>query len=305
MQTGRLLQEMERIDPAAGEFSQMQQQALGNTQELLSGLARYGDKIQIDPARLAAIEERLNLIHSLKRKYGRTIGEINVFGDEALGRLKLLESRGEEVARLDADISRCERDALNMAAQLTVERRSAAPKLTKAALRELTDLGFRQSSFGIDLSRRPQLEPSGLDAVEFQFAPNPGEPARPLRAIASSGELARVMLALKTALAAEDDVPLLVFDEVDANVGGETAHVVGQKMKQISRRRQVLCITHLPQVAVHAGAHYMVSKAIRSGRTESQVSLLDPSDRLDEIARMLGGGAAARHHAEEMLAACR
>jgi DNA repair protein RecN (Recombination protein N) len=126
-----------------------------------------------------------------------------------------------------------------------------------------------------------------------------------LRAIASSGELARVMLALKTALAAEDDVPLLVFDEVDANVGGETAHVVGQKMKQISRRRQVLCITHLPQVAVHAGAHYMVSKAIRSGRTESQVSLLDPSDRLDEIARMLGGGAAARHHAEEMLAACR
>ena len=138
--------------------------------------------------------------------------------------------------------------------------------------------------------------------MEFQFAPNPGEPARPLRAIASSGELARVMLALKTVLAAEDSIPVLIFDEVDANVGGETAHAVGDRMRQISDQRQVLCITHLAPVAAAAQTHYVVSKAVIDGRTESNIQRLTDSDRVDEIARMLGGKVgAARKHAEELL----
>ena len=142
----------------------------------------------------------------------------------------------------------------------------------------------------------------GLDTLEFQFAPNPGEPARPLRAIASSGELARVMLALKTVLAAEDQIPVLVFDEVDANVGGETANAVGEKMKQIAQKRQVLCITHLPQVAAPASAHYLASKQTKGGRTTSEITLLNAKDRVIELTRMLGGQTdAARKHAEALL----
>jgi DNA repair protein RecN (Recombination protein N) len=143
---------------------------------------------------------------------------------------------------------------------------------------------------------------SGLDAIEFQFAPNPGEPPRPLRAIASSGELARVMLALKTVLATADRIPVLVFDEVDANVGGETAHAVGNKMREIARRRQVLCITHLPQVAAPASAHYVATKQVQGGRTISEITLLEAKDRVTELARMLGGQTdAARKHAEALL----
>ena len=142
----------------------------------------------------------------------------------------------------------------------------------------------------------------GFDTIEFQFAPNPGEPARPLRAIASSGEMARVMLALKTVLAAEDEIPLLIFDEVDANVGGETAKVVGEKMKQIAAKRQVLCITHLPQVAAPADAHYVVTKQVMGGRTISQIEQLDKKSRVVELTRKLGGGSdAVRKHAEALL----
>jgi DNA repair protein RecN (Recombination protein N) len=143
---------------------------------------------------------------------------------------------------------------------------------------------------------------SGSDAIEFQFAPNPGEPAQPLRAIASSGELARVMLALKTVLAAQDRIPVLVFDEVDANVGGETANAVGEKMQQIAQKRQVICITHLPQVAAPASAHYVAVKQVKSGRTVSQITLLEKPDRVTELARMLGGQSdAARKHAQALL----
>jgi DNA repair protein RecN (Recombination protein N) len=148
----------------------------------------------------------------------------------------------------------------------------------------------------------PTLRQTGLDEIEFQFAPNPGEPARPLRAIASSGEMARVMLALKTVLAVEDEIPVLIFDEVDANIGGETANAVGEKMKQIAIRRQVLCITHLPQVAAPADAHYVVTKQVKDGRTTSDIKLLDKKSRVTELARMLGGQSdAARKHAEALL----
>lgn len=146
------------------------------------------------------------------------------------------------------------------------------------------------------------MSPTGADAAEFLFAPNPGEPPQPLRAIASSGEMARVMLAIKTVLAAQDQIPLLIFDEVDANVGGETARVVGEKMQQIGKQRQVLCITHLPPVAAVAAQHFVVEKEISDGRTISKITRLDHEQRIKELARMLGGQTSgARQHAEEML----
>jgi DNA repair protein RecN (Recombination protein N) len=176
----------------------------------------------------------------------------------------------------------------------------------------LSDLGFKQSKFDVgiatlssqEITQHATCNTTGLDTIEFQFAPNPGEPAKPLRAIASSGELARVMLALKTVLAAEDEIPVLVFDEVDANVGGETANAVGEKMRQIADKRQVLCITHLPQVAAAGTAHYVVSKQVKEGRTISEISLLNKKDRVTELTRMLGGQTdAARKHAEALLKA--
>jgi DNA repair protein RecN (Recombination protein N) len=191
------------------------------------------------------------------------------------------------------------------------------PQLAKAVGKQLEDLGFKQSKFDIKQemadgrwqmgngspnSHLSSPNSSGFDSIEFQFAPNPGEPAKPLRAIASSGEMARVMLALKTVLAAEDEIPVLIFDEVDANVGGETANAVGEKMKQIAAKRQVLCITHLPQVAAPADAHYVVTKQVKNGRTISEIELLGKKERVTELARMLGGQSdAARKHAEALL----
>jgi DNA repair protein RecN (Recombination protein N) len=192
---------------------------------------------------------------------------------------------------------------------LSASRKRVIPKLAKAASAQLADLGFKQARFDAVLSElRPAAgsqtiaSTTGCDSIEFQFAPNPGESPRPLRAIASSGEMARVMLALKTVLAAQDEVPVLIFDEVDANVGGETANAVGEKMRQIGVKRQVLCITHLPQVASAASTHFAVTKSSQEGRTVTEIQRLEGSSRVAELSRMLGGQTgAARKHAESLL----
>ena len=186
---------------------------------------------------------------------------------------------------------------------LSVRRRKLIPQLSKLVSRQLSDLGFKRGHFEAALNLNQELRHfSGFDTIEFQFAPNPGEPPRPLRAIASSGELARVMLALKSVLAEQDQVPVLIFDEVDANIGGETANAVGQKMQRIAGNRQVLCITHLPQVAAPASAHYVVTKHVNEGRTTSRIKLIEGSERVTELARMLGGQTeAARRHAQALI----
>ncbi|HEY9175739.1 MAG TPA: DNA repair protein RecN [Verrucomicrobiae bacterium] len=305
---GRTLQELRRVDAAAEPLASLHEQAVATLRELQGALSQYADKVDVDPARLQELEERLNLIQSLKRKYGASLTEILAFGDEAKRKLQHLEQRDAELVRLDGELKRIEADLWRAGRQLSARRRKVIPQLGKAVSRQLTDLGFRQSKFDIAITTAEaadcvsHLTLHGLDTIEFQFAPNPGEPAKPLRAIASSGELARVMLALKTVLAAEDEIPVLVFDEVDANVGGETANVVGEKMRQIAAKRQVLCITHLAPVAAPADAHYVVTKEVKSGRSLSEIRLLDRKSRVTELARMLGGQTdAARKHAESLL----
>jgi DNA repair protein RecN (Recombination protein N) len=270
---------------------------------LQSALRRYGDGIEVDPSRLREMEERLNLMQSLKRKYGASLAEVMAFGAEAAEKLAALEQREGELARLKAALEKVSQEIIAAGRELSGLRRKSIPKLSKAAMNQLRDLGFRQCHFEVAIrTEEASARPSGLDEIEFLFAPNAGEPARPLRAIASSGEMSRVMLALKTVLAAEDEIPLLVFDEIDANVGGETAPVIGEKMEQIARQRQVICITHLPPVAARASAHYVVSKRAEGGRTVSEITLLPPDERVHEIARMLGGQSeGARRHAAEML----
>ena len=304
---GRQLQELKRIDPPAGCVLSLHEQAVQAIRDVQSDLRGYADGIQLDPERLAALEERLNLVQNLKRKYGSTVDDIIAFGDEARTKLDQLEQRDALVAKLKAERKKFRDELTRLGAKLSGERKKVIPRLAKAAMAQLQDLGFKQSHFDIALTSAGLPETgavpaSGLDSIEFQFAPNPGEPPRPLRAIASSGEMARVMLALKTVLAAADSIPILVFDEVDANVGGETASVVGQKMRQIAAQRQVLCITHLPAVAASADAHYVVSKSVKDGRTISEITLLDVKERVTELARMLGGQSdAARQHAEALL----
>jgi DNA repair protein RecN (Recombination protein N) len=258
--------------------------------------------VEVDPARLGQLEHRLDLIHSLRRKYGATLADVIAFGTDAETKLRQLESRDTELARIKSETEKLRLEMTKVGGELSAQRRKAGPKLAKAAAQQLQSLGFQQSHFDVAISSSAGFAPSGMDEIEFEFAPNAGEPARPLRAIASSGEMSRVMLALKTVLAAEDEIPLLVFDEIDANVGGETAAVVGEKMAQIARRRQVICITHLPAVAASADSHYVVTKRQSEGRTLSEISLLDPSGRIQELTRMLGGqGDAARRHAEALL----
>ncbi len=318
---GRVLAELQRVDAGAANLTELHSQATETLRELQNELSRYADKVDVDPARLAELEERLNLLHTLKRKYGATLAEVIAFDDEAKQKLQSLESRDAELTRLNAALEKLDAEISSAGKKLSAARKKVIPSLAKAVGKQLADLGFKQSKFDVEIKplnrpsatfspsdrekdgmRGAQFSSTGFDEIEFQFAPNPGEPAKPLRAIASSGEMARVMLALKTVLAAEDEIPVLVFDEVDANVGGETANAVGEKMKQIAAKRQVLCITHLPQVAAPADAHYVVTKQIKNGRTISEIVLLDKKARVTELARMLGGQSdAARKHAEALL----
>ncbi len=306
---GRVLAELQRVDAGAASLVELHAQASETLRELQSAVSHYADKVDVDPARLAELEERLNLLQTLKRKYGSTLPEVVAFGDDAKTKLQALESRDAELARINVALDKLNSELLSAGKKLSAARKKIIPQLAKAVTKQLDDLGFKQSQFDVALASqfeisnlKSQISPSGFDTVEFQFAPNPGEPAKPLRAIASSGEMARVMLALKTVLAAEDEIPVLVFDEVDANVGGETANTVGEKMKQIAAKRQVLCITHLPQVAAPADAHYVVTKQVSAGRTISEIHLLGKKERVTELARMLGGQSeAARKHAEALL----
>jgi DNA repair protein RecN (Recombination protein N) len=320
---GRVLVELQRVDAGAAKFVELHAQAGETLRELQSAVSHYADRVEVDPARLAELEERLNLLHTLRRKYGASLADVIAFGDAAKQQLQSLESRDAELARLNAALEKLDAEIQAAGKKLSAARQKLIPQLAKAVTRQLEDLGFKQGKFDVAiktnlvgdevtslkskesqslLTSSPTIKSSGLDEIEFLFAPNLGEPAKPLRAIASSGEMARVMLALKTVLAAEDEIPVLVFDEVDANVGGETANAVGEKMRQIAAKRQVFCITHLPQVAAAADAHYVVSKQVKHGRTISEITLLDKKSRVTEMARMLGGQTdAARKHAEALL----
>ncbi len=297
------LGELAAMAEPAREWQQEAKSAASRIQELVRGLDSFMQKVEGDPARLQWLDERLAVYQKMKRKYGATVPEILAVLDQSRRELQDLKTRGEQVARLEAELA-AQRERVETQGQaLRNRRRAAARRLEKAVIRELTDLGFPQAAFAIGL-REAEARSSGLDAVEFGFTPNPGEPGRPLRAIASSGEMSRVMLAIKTVLADHDRIPILVFDEIDVNVGGKLGQAIGSKLAGIARQRQVLCITHLPQVAVYGATHFAVSKATRGDRTFSGIARLDGAGRVDEIARMLGGRdltSVTLKHAREML----
>lgn len=285
----RALREIERIDPSFAPLTASHAAAVVELEEVARSVQRYADQLDLDGDQLASLEERVTLIETFKRKYGGSIAAVIEFGESAAARLHRIESREDELKRLEAELSSARDAMMKVGTQLTKKRAGAAPKLAAAVAAQLRDLGFKKSGFEIALTPLENPGGRGLVAVEFLFAPNPGEPLKPLKSVASSGEISRVMLALKTALAAQDTVPLLVFDEIDANVGGEIAHAVGAKMKSLGEAHQVLCITHLPQVAALAATQFVVTKDSQDDRTTSRIVEVVGQARVEEIARMLGG----------------
>src|SRR5213594_3596788 len=288
-ETQRLLRELEKIDISTAELSSEHAAAAVQLSEIARSLSDYAEKLDLDPEQLAALEQRVSLFETLKRKYGGSIAEVIEFGRRAAERMQKIEGRDAELERLTKEIAEV-RTQMNRAGEVLRKLRAkAAPKLSETIRKNLADLGFRQSEFEAKLSTLDEPRASGFDSVELLFSPNPGEPLKPLRAIASSGEISRLMLAIKSALAAQDAVPLLVFDEIDANVGGEIAHAVGTRMRELAKRHQVLCITHLPPVAAAATSQFVVTKEVRGGRTFTQLREVSGKARREEIARMLGG----------------
>ncbi len=283
------MRELEKIDNSIAQFSSAHAASAVELSEIARALSRYAEKLDLDPQQLEALEQRVSLFETLKRKYGCSIADVIAFGERAAERIQQIQGRDAELERLAKEIENVRAQMNRGGDALHKLRVKAAPKLSETIRRNLRALGFRQSEFEAELSALDEPRPNGLDSVELLFSPNPGEPLKPLRAIASSGEISRLMLAIKSALAAHDAIPLLVFDEIDTNVGGEIARAVGAKMQTLGRDHQVICITHLPQVAASASSHFVVTKEIIRGRTYSQLRAVRGKSRQEEIARMLGG----------------
>ena len=297
----RILRGLERIEPTkAEEFLNALDGAKEAVDDLSSELASFASEVEIDEQEFQEMEERMRLLQTLKRRYGPTLDDVlahlervrervAVFDDAELRRKEFEEQEAESYRKYQA-----------AAAQLSEKRKAAAGKLEDALSKETRKLGFLKAAYQLEFSAAKE-GPLGIDSVTFLFSANPGVPMIPLRDVASSGEVARVMLAVKTVLATVDEIPILVFDEIDANIGGETACRVGEELALLGRYKQIISISHLAQVAVCADTHFRVAKHVSDGRTLSGIRKLDDAARVKEIARMLGGGESASAHAEDML----
>ena len=286
----RLVRDLEKLDPSISEKTASLETAAVELQDLEGNLADYTQELEINPAEAETLAERVNLIESLKRKYGPSLADVLNRRDNAAARLDSIENRSDKIEQLEREVAEGRKSLDTAGKTLAAARRKAAPKLAKEISSQLKDLGFKQSSFEVPLNSLADPGPHGLESADFLFGPNPGEPLMPLRQIASSGEISRVMLAIKSALADQDDTPLMVFDEIDANVGGEVARAVGAKMAALGTRHQVIAITHFPQVAATASHHFVVEKEVSAGRTRSRLFPVAGETRIQELVRMLGGG---------------
>ena len=292
------------LDPALGPMVETLDSARAQVEDAASFLSRYAGKLRFEPERLSEIEERLFLVGRLARKHGGSVESTMRRHEEIVRELEDLGSFEEGLAARRATVAEAEARMAGLAVQLGEKRRKAARTLGKRIDEALGELGLPGARVPIVVEERETIGPKGRDRVRFLFAPNPGEEPRPLDRIASGGELSRVMLAVTQALAREGQATTYVFDEVDAGVGGGTAEVIGRKLLAIARHKQVLVVTHLPQIAAFADRHVKVTKESTKSRTTVRVAVLSPHERRDEIARMLGGAtptAQAVAHAEEML----
>jgi len=310
----RDLTELERLDAQVAAQRQVVEETTYQLEDLARMLRSYRDGVEFNTVRLQAVEERLDLIHGLKRKYGGCIPEILRFAQEAARELHAITHNEERMAELEQEQARLVADVGAQAAALSAERRAAAERLSTGIERELDELSMKQAHFVVDIQWKEAEEGllvegknyafdlTGIDRVEFLISPNVGEPPKPLAKIASGGETSRLMLALKAVLSAADQVPTLIFDEIDQGIGGRAGGVVGLKLWGLTSEHQVLCVTHLPQLACYGDTHFQVDKAESEGRTVTRVRMLEGQERIEELAAMLGGpaGKTQLRSAEEM-----
>jgi len=271
--------------------------------EMAIAIRDYRRKIEFNPQRLEEILERKELISKLKRKYGNTIKDILNYRKETQVKLDKLLNSAKNMEETIGEVERLQEELARQAGKLSGERKIAGAKLKKKMEQELKELGMGKARFDVEINQG-EIKSSGMDEIRFLVAPNVGEDLKPINQIASGGEISRIMLALKTILAQADQIPTLIFDEIDAAIGGKIAQVVGRKMKTLSPNHQVICITHLPQIAVFASSHYFVDKKISGGRTKTMTALLDKKGKESEIARMLSGEQLTEitlKHAREMI----
>jgi DNA repair protein RecN (Recombination protein N) len=303
-QAARALAGLARIDSTQAELANQSALLEDTLAELVRSLRDYLDAIEYNPKRLDEVEERLNLLHSLTRKYGGPSGGIPgilKFGEEARKQLENISNSGERITALEVEENSLLQALSKQAQTLSDRRKSAAEKLGKGIEIELDDLKMTAARFGIDFQTRPDangialadgsrvaFDQSGFDRVEFLVAPNPGEGLKPMARIASGGETSRLMLALKNILARADEIPSLIFDEIDQGIGGRVGLAVGFKLWHLGRNHQVFCVTHLPQLAAFGDEHYQVQKLIQANRTLTRVERLDGEPQLLELSQMLG-----------------
>jgi DNA repair protein RecN (Recombination protein N) len=297
--------ELEQLDPASKALVDRLAALSFEVEDLGREFETLGGDFSFEPEQVEALTQKMNTWLDAKRKHGGSVAAVLAAADEMRQRLAVQGDLAGAMARLEKASAEAKAAALALARDLRSAREKAARELAKAAVKRIAELGFKKADFTARLTTEPELGPTGDCACEFLFSPNVGEAPLPLHKIASSGELARVMLALKTILADLDNVPLLVFDEVDANVGGEIGRIVGERMAGIAKKHQVLCVTHLPQVAAQAAAHFLVEKDQSGERAEVTICAIheEKKERVSELARMLGDrtGKTALQHAEELL----
>ncbi len=291
------------IDPSLSQSLKALESTLIQLEDITLTLREYSRRVEINPMRLEEIESRLEEIDRLKRKYGSTIKEIFSFKHRTDEALKSFTSDEERLLQLESRLSPLRQTVNGLAGKLSDARKKVALELKKSVEKELSSLGMKKTVFEIHMDPLP-LSPKGVDGVEFLISPNVGEEVKPLAKIASGGELSRMMLAMKRILAKVGGKQVLIFDEVDSGIGGAMAEVVGKKLRELSRHHQVICVTHLPQIASFADQHHSVRKEVKAGRTLTSVDRLDQEAIVDEIARMLGGVKVTektRAHAKEMI----
>ena len=318
-QAAQALATLAKIDAGQTELANQAELLLDTISDVIHGLRDYLEEIEFNPKRLEDVEERLDLLHSLTRKYGGNISAVIAYGADARKQLETITGAADRINELEMQEAKLLEKLARQGSMLSEKRKSAAIAMGKGIETELNDLKMESARFGVDFQTKPDVngapmpdgtriafDQNGFDRVEFLIAPNPGEGLKPLAKIASGGETSRLMLGLKNILAKADEVPSLIFDEIDQGIGGRVGMVVGHKLWNLSRSHQVFCVTHLPQLAVFGDQHYQVQKHVDKGRTLTHVESLDGEPRLLELSQMLGEvGEGTLRSAHELLQTAR
>jgi DNA repair protein RecN (Recombination protein N) len=301
-----ILAELSEVDQGAKPIAGAVRDATIQLEEAAFDLSRYLDKLDLDPGELVEVEDRLNTVNRILNKYNDTVADTLAYRAEIAHKIEELENASEDLTTLNQDVAPLTKKLTELGHELSAKRQAAAKRLFPQVEKALAELGMEKARFSISVSHvgSDAATASGFDTLDFLVQTNPGQPPQPLRKIASGGELSRIMLALKGILAQGDRVSVLVFDEIDANVGGRLGSIIGEKLRKLASRHQVLCITHLPQIASFADRHITVRKVVAAGKTAASVRAIAGDERVEELAEMIGGQritATTRAQAKELL----